>query len=143
MATTRRLVARVMAPISQIGVSFMFKVTPNPPNADASPDDPALASQKTKEAINRALDYYLKPEDLALPPSPPKNRTIYLVDPTLDDETLLVEASESLSSAKAMAGNIANSIGGPERKPLLALQQLIMLNELLVNRLLDKLRLPQ
>jgi hypothetical protein len=42
-----------------------------------------------------------------------------------------------------MAGNIANSIGGPERKPLLALQQVIMLNELLVNHLLDKLRIPQ
>ncbi|CAI8703381.1 hypothetical protein EMIT0P260_100085 [Pseudomonas sp. IT-P260] len=42
-----------------------------------------------------------------------------------------------------MAGNIANAIGGPEGNPLLALQQLIMLNELLVNRLLDKLRLPQ
>ncbi|HEX4546821.1 DUF6124 family protein [Pseudomonas sp.] len=121
----------------------MFKVTPNPPVTDPTPNDPALASQKTKEAIDRALDYYLKPEDLAAPPSPAKNRPIYLVDPTLDDETLLVEASESLSSAKAMAGNIANSIGGPERKPLLALQQLIMLNELLVNRLLDKLRLPQ
>jgi len=66
-----------------------------------------------------------------------------MVDPTLDDETLLVEASESLSSANAMAGNIANSVKGPERKPLLALQQLIMLNELLVNRLLDRLRLPQ
>lgn len=41
-----------------------------------------------------------------------------------------------------MAGNIASSVGGPERKPLLALQQVIMLNELSVNRLLDKLRLP-
>ena len=79
------------------------------------------------------------------PPTPnsPKFRPVYLVDPTLDDETLLVEASESLSYAHAMAGNIANSIGGPERKPLLALQQVIMLNELLVNRLLDKLKLPQ
>nr|WP_185022126.1 hypothetical protein [Pseudomonas fluorescens] len=48
-----------------------------------------------------------------------------------------------MSSAKVMAGNIANSIGGPEGNPLLALQQLIILNELLVNRLLDKLRLPQ
>ncbi|MGP6422069.1 DUF6124 family protein [Pseudomonas putida] len=55
----------------------------------------------------------------------------------------IAEACESLSSAKVMAGNIANSIGGPQGNPLLALQQLIMLNELLVNRLLDKLRLPQ
>ncbi|CAI8794342.1 hypothetical protein KKQ10_10585 [Pseudomonas sp. MG-9] len=117
----------------------MFKITPNPPHTDPIPHDPALESQKTKEATDRALDYYLRPEALV---APPKTRPIYLVDPTLDDETLLVEACESLSSAKAMAGNIANSVSGPERKPLLALQQLIMLNELLVNRLLDKLRVP-
>ncbi len=121
----------------------MFKVTPNPPGTDPAPHDPALESQKTKAATDRALDYYLKPEALAAPPIPPRIRPIYIVDPTLDDETLLVEAYESLSSAKAMAGNIGNSIGGPERKPLLALQQVIMLNELLVNRLLDKLKLPQ
>jgi hypothetical protein len=121
----------------------MFKITPNPPGTDPALQAPALESQKTKEATDRALDYYLRPDALAAPPISPKTRPIYLVDPTLDDETLLVEACESLSSANAMAGNIANSIGGPERKPLLALQQVIMLNELLVNRLLDKLKLPQ
>ncbi|MBK5535403.1 hypothetical protein JFT91_22980 [Pseudomonas sp. TH08] len=120
----------------------MFKITPNPPSTDPIPHDPALDSQKVKEATDRALDYYLSPEALAAPPSSPKFRPVYLVDPTLDDETLLVEACESLSFAHAMAGNIANSIGGPERKPLLALQQVIMLNELLVNRLLDNFRLP-
>jgi hypothetical protein len=123
----------------------MFKATPNPPETDPTsndPDpDPELESQKTKDAADRALDYYLCPE---IPKYfPPKTRPIYQVDPTLDGETLLVEASESLSSANAMAGNIANSVRGPERKPLLALQQLIMLNELLVNRLLDRLRLPK
>lgn len=119
----------------------MFKATPNPPEADPIFQDPALESQKTKEAADRALDFYLGPE---IPKYfPPKARPIYMVDPTLDDETLLVEACESLSSANAMAGNIANSVKGPERKPLLALQQLIMLNELLVNRLLDRLKLPQ
>ena len=120
----------------------MFKITPNPPVTDQIPHDPALTPQKIKEATDRALDYYLKAKDLAAAPTSPKNRPVYLVDPTLDDETLLVEASASLSYAHAMAGNIAHSIGGPERKPLLALQQVIMLNELLVNRLLDKLKLP-
>ena len=123
----------------------MKKPTPNPPESDADSTSPyaSVDSKKLHEAADRALDYYLKPEDLAAPPASPKFRPFYLVDPTLDDETLLVEASESLSYAHAMAGNIANSIGGPERKPLLALQQVIMLNELLVNRLLDKLKLPQ
>ncbi|WP_445261952.1 DUF6124 family protein [Pseudomonas sp. EA_65y_Pfl2_P74] len=86
--------------------------------------------------------YCLKPADLATLPSSPRFRPVYLVAPTLDDEPPRVEACESLSNAHAMAGNIASSVGGPERKPLLALQQVIMLNELSVNRLLDKLRLP-
>ena len=120
----------------------MFKITPNPPHTDPIPHDPTLSLQKVKEATDRALDYYLRPEDLAAPPPSSSFRPIYLVDPTLDDETLLVEACESLSYAHAKAGNIANSIGGPERKPLLALQQVIMMNELLVNRLLDNFRLP-
>ncbi|WP_226500295.1 hypothetical protein [Pseudomonas sp. MWU16-30322] len=119
----------------------MFKATPTPPEADPTPHHPELESQKTKDAADRTLDFYLGPD---IPEYfPPKARPIYMVDPTLDDETLLVEASESLSSANAMAGNIANSVKGPERKPLLALQQVIMLNELLVNRLLDKLKLSQ
>jgi len=138
MAATRRLVARVMALIFRIGVSSMFKATPD---VEPIPYDPSLESLKTKDAADRALDFYLGPE---IPKYfPPKSRPIYLVDPTVDDETLLVEASESLSSANAMAGNIANSVRGPERKPLLALQHVIMLNELLVNRLLDKLKLRQ
>ena len=121
----------------------MFKITPNPPATAPVPHDPSLDPQKVKEATDRALDFYLNPETLKACTFSPNARPIYFVDPTLDDETLLVEACESLSSAHAMAGNIANSVGGPERKPLLALQQLIMLNELLVNRLLDKLRVAQ
>ena len=121
----------------------MIKPTPNPPETDPTSPYESLDSKKLNEAADRALDYYLKPDDLAAQPTSPKFRPVFLVDPTLDDETLLVEACESLSYAHAMAGNIAHSIGGPERKPLLALQQVIMLNELLVNRLLDKLKLPQ
>lgn len=116
----------------------MFKVTPNPP----IPTTPRSIrkSQGSHRPRPRLLPH---PEALEVPPPPPKARPLYIVDPSLDNETLLVEACESLSSANAMAGNIANSLGGPTRGPLLALQQLIMLNELLVNRLLDKLRLPQ
>ena len=77
----------------------MFKITPNPPVADPIPHDPAISPQKVKEATDRTLDYYLRPEALGAPPSSPKFRPVYLVDPTLDDETLLVEASESLSYA--------------------------------------------
>ncbi|WP_202369882.1 hypothetical protein [Pseudomonas sp. MWU318] len=37
----------------------MFKATPNPPETVPIPHDPELESQKTKEAADRALDFYL------------------------------------------------------------------------------------
>ncbi len=44
----------------------MFKITPNPPDTDPIPHDPALDPQKVKEATDRALDYYLRPEALGV-----------------------------------------------------------------------------
>ena len=120
----------------------MFKATPNPPETDPTSNDPRSRVPKGQKKPPTAHSTFTS-APTSRSTLPPKARPIYMVDPTLDAETLLVEASESLSSANAMAGNIANSVKGPERTPLLALQQLIMLNELLVNRLLDKMKLPQ
>lgn len=120
----------------------MFKVTPNPPDTDPIPYDAALEPQKIKEATERAINFYLNPS--ALKTSKPTRKTgkIYLIDPTVDDETLLVEAYESLSSASDMARDLADSIDSPHRKKMLILQQVIMLSELVVSRVLDNQRLP-
>lgn len=120
----------------------MFKVTPNPPDSDPIPYDAALEPQNIKEATERAINFYLNPS--ALKTSKPTRKTgkIYLIDPTVDDETLLVEAYESLSSASDMARDLADSIDSPHRKKMLILQQVIMLSELVVSRVLDNQRLP-
>ena len=121
---------------------YMFKVTPNPPDTDPIPYDAALEPQNIKEATERAINFYLNPS--ALKTSKPTRKTgkIYLIDPTVDDETLLVEAYESLSSASDMARDLADSIDSPHRKKMLILQQVIMLSELVVSRVLDNQRLP-
>ncbi|SEN70997.1 hypothetical protein SAMN04487856_10442 [Pseudomonas sp. ok266] len=120
----------------------MFKVTPNPPDTDTIPYDAALEPQNIKEATERAINFYLNPS--AHKTSKPTRKTgkIYLIDPTVDDETLLVEAYESLSSASDMARDLADSIDSPHRKKMLILQQVIMLSELVVSRVLDNQRLP-
>ncbi|PIF47947.1 hypothetical protein CLU80_0171 [Pseudomonas sp. 29] len=120
----------------------MFKVTPNPPDTDPIPYDAALEPQNIKEATERAINFYLNPS--ALKTSKPTRKTgkIYLIDPTVDDETLLVEAYESLSSASDMARDLADSNDSPHRKKMLILQQVIMLSELVVSRVLDNQRLP-
>jgi len=114
----------------------MFKVTPNPPHTDPVPHDAALDPRKLKEAADRALDFYLNPGALK-EPIPPRS-TIFIIDPTVvDDETLLVQASESLASACDMASDFAEAMNGPQRRTMLVLQQVIKLGELAVNRVLD------
>ncbi|TPG83245.1 DUF6124 family protein [Pseudomonas mandelii] len=73
-----------------------------------------------------------------LPSIPPrKPGTIFIIDPAVDDETLLVLACESLAPASVMASAIAGLMEGLQRKTMLVLQQVIMMGELAVNRVLD------
>jgi hypothetical protein len=106
-----------------------------------SPTTPR-SNLKIKEATERAINFYLNPS--ALKTSKPTRKTgkIYLIDPTVDDETLLVEAYESLSSASDLARDLADSVDSPHRKKMLILQQVILLSELVVSRVLNNQRLP-
>jgi len=115
----------------------MFKVTPNPPEIDPVPHDASFDPKKLKEAADRALNFYLNPGALKEPIPPRKPGIIFLIDPAVDDETLLVQTCESLASASDMASEIAGLMNGPQRNKMLLLQQAIMLSELAVNRVLD------
>ncbi|EJZ57926.1 DUF6124 family protein [Pseudomonas fluorescens] len=123
----------------------MFKATPNPPDVDPIPYDPALDPQKIKAATDRAINFYLNPGALKISiPSVPsgKSSRIFLIDPTVDEETLLVEACESLAAASDMARDIGDVVDNPQRRAMLMLHQVIMLSELMVNRVLDGRRVP-
>ncbi|MGF6332788.1 hypothetical protein ABH909_005666 [Pseudomonas sp. BS3782 TE3695] len=67
------------------------------------------------------------------------NRNIFAVRPDVDTLTLLSHASETLASLNVMTLDFANRLDGPQRDVALALQQLTMLTELLVNRARDNL----
>jgi hypothetical protein len=96
----------------------------------------ACSTKERHDAVDRALDFYLKP-------TPAKSAamqapgTIFVVAPDVDNETLLAHACESLASAGAMASEFAGGLEGVSRKAMLALQQVIMLSELAVSRVLD------
>ncbi|MBY8957125.1 hypothetical protein J1G18_07490 [Pseudomonas sp. MIS38] len=120
----------------------MFKVTPNPPDTDPIPYDPALEPQKIKEATDRAINFYLNPGALKISIPSRKSNRIFLIDPTVDEETLLVEACESLAAATDMARDIGDAVDQSQRRAMLMLHQVIMLSELIVNRVLDSRRLP-
>jgi hypothetical protein len=120
----------------------MFKATPNPPETNAIPFDPSLEPQKIKEAKERAINFYLNPDSLKLSIPSRKTSKIFLIDPAVDEETLLVEACESLAAANDMAREISDVVDNSQRRSLLMLHQVIMLSELMVNRVLDGRRLP-
>ncbi|KJZ61710.1 DUF6124 family protein [Pseudomonas fluorescens] len=117
----------------------MFKVTPNPPNASPVPYDVFrdLDPKKMKEAADRALSFYLNPGASKTQIPPRKASAIFTIDAAVDDETLLVEACESLAAASAIVNDLTDLTDGPRRQTMLVLQRVIMLGELAVNRVLD------
>lgn len=115
----------------------MFKITPNPPEADPASPYESCNSKKLNEAAERALDHYLKPPKE--PAAARKPSTMFMVAPGVDTESLLAHACESMASASVMASDIAGLLEGPQRNTMLALQQVIMLGELAVNRALDNI----
>lgn len=118
----------------------MFKATPNPPDTDPASPNENIDSKKLHEAVERALEHYLKPP--VLQDTPRKPSTLYVIAPEVDSETLLANACESLASASVMLSDFAGLMEGPHRNTLLGIQQVVMLGELSVNRALDNIDPP-
>ena len=121
----------------------MDKLIPDPPFNTTTPNAEALRTEellKDREAIKRALDYYLDPP-APYAPTPRRPSTMYMIAPNMDTESLLAQACESLASASVLASDFATHLIGPQRNTVLAIQQIIMLAELAVNRALDNVDL--
>ena len=119
----------------------MTKPVPDPPETKTPLEEALRAEEqaRNREAIGRALDFYLCPE----PAKPRRPSTMFMVCPQVDTESLLAHACESLASASAAASNFANELSGLQRSTVLGIQQIIMLAELAVNRALDNHEIPQ
>ncbi|WP_160106788.1 DUF6124 family protein [Pseudomonas izuensis] len=64
---------------------------------------------------------------------------IFAINPDVTSETLLVHAYETLASANVMATELSSSFTGPTCNLILGIQQMIVLAQLSVNRVLDQL----
>lgn len=62
---------------------------------------------------------------------------LFILAENIHPETLLIQASETLASLNAMTTDLAFELEGAHRHKLLAAQQLIVLGELLVERVLN------
>lgn len=67
------------------------------------------------------------------------NRNIFSVRPDVDTTTLLAHACETLASLNVMTLDFANRLEGSQHNVALALHQLTVLTELLVNRARDNI----
>ena len=109
----------------------MDKLIPDPPLEDLPTD---------RDAINRALDFYLNPTAHIMS-SANEPEPMYLANPRYNTESLLANASETLGSATEMLNNFAASLPASHRKTALGIAQVVMLGELAVNQALDHVEL--
>jgi len=116
----------------------MFKPTPNPPEADDVSPYTSIHSRKLNDAANRALDHYLNTPDQSTTPRKTRPSHMFIIAPDVDDESLLAHACETLASLNVMASDLAFTLEGSTRSSALAIQQMVSLVELSVNRVLDR-----
>ncbi len=117
----------------------MLKVTPNPPAIDPASPYESPDSKRFHEAAERALDHYLGPPNADLMAAPYSPNALYMANPEADTESLLADASETLGSATVMLNNHAALFAGTHRKTLQGIAQVVMVAEMAVNRVLDRL----
>ena len=69
---------------------------------------------------------------------PTPNPPLFTVNPTQNTETLLVNASETLSSLNALTCNLAFDLDASQRAIMLGIQQMAEFGQLLVERALEQ-----
>ena len=71
-------------------------------------------------------------------PTPNPPASLFTVNPHQNTETLLVNASETLSSLNALTCNLAFDLDTSQRAIMLGIQQMAELGQLLVDRALEQ-----
>ncbi|WLH73487.1 DUF6124 family protein [Pseudomonas fluorescens] len=71
-------------------------------------------------------------------PTPNPPASVFTVNPHQNTETLLVNASETLSSLNAMTCHLAFDLNTSQRAIMLGIQQMAELGQLLVDRALEQ-----
>ena len=115
----------------------MKKITPNPPEADTPSETETLDRDQLSKATQRAVSARLRN-----PKQPDPVSHVFTILPDVDTHTLLAHASETLASMNVMTTDLADQLEGSHRNVALAIQQLAVLAEMLINRALDNLDSP-
>jgi hypothetical protein len=112
----------------------MKKTSPKSPQTpDAESIDISKLSDITEPPVSARLRNPNRPDPVS---------HVFTIIPNIDTESLLCHACETLASLNVMATDLACELEGSRRNVTLAIQQLAVLGELLVNRALDNLDPP-
>ncbi|MEB0224882.1 DUF6124 family protein [Pseudomonas sp. 10S4] len=103
------------------------------PSSDDNVDTPKL-SDITEPLVSARLRNPKRPDPIS---------HVFAILPDADKESLLCHACETLASLNVMSTDLACDLEGSHRNVALAIQQLATLAELLVNRALDLVELPE
>ena len=115
----------------------MKKITPNPPESAALSEADAPDLSQLSETTERIISARLRN-----PNHPDPISHVFTLLPAVDTPTLLAHGCETLASLNVMTTDLACDLEGSRRNVALAIQQLAVLGELLVNRALDNLDPP-
>ena len=108
----------------------MKKQSPNPPDSTTESPDLYNLSKTTEPAISARLR---NPNHL----DPVSH--VFTIRPEIDTPSLLTHASETLASLNVMSTDLACDLESSRRNIALAIQQLAVLAQLLVNSALDNI----
>lgn len=113
----------------------MKKTNPleNPTLSESEDLDLTQLSQATQRAVSARLRNPKQPDPVS---------QVFTILPDVDTPTLLGHASETLASLNVMTTDLADHLEGSHRNVALAMQQLAVLAEMLINRALDNLDSP-
>ena len=111
----------------------MKKHSPNPPDSATESADLSALSKDTERTVSARLRNPKRPDPIS---------HVFTLLPEIDTPTLLAHACETLASLNVMTTDLACELEGSRRNVALAIQQLSVLAELLVNRALDNLDPP-
>ena len=115
----------------------MKKTTRNPLENPAISESEELDLTQLSQATQRAVSARLRN-----PKQPDPVSHVFTILPDVDTPTLLGHASETLASMNVMTTDLADQLEGSHRNVALAMQQLAVLAEMLINRALDNLDSP-
>jgi hypothetical protein len=108
------------------------------------PDAPDFRKSTTVEIVDQpTVAASTEPPMSGRLRNPAKVSHVFTILPDVDMESLLCHACENLASLNVMATDLAGDLEGSHRNVTLAIQQLAVLCELLINRALDNLDPPQ